>query len=69
MCVPRVFEVWAQLNYAYDARTCRRRDIVSAYRRFASLLPALIENLLRFAVTAEKALKNRRLRGCAGQPT
>lgn len=68
MCVPRVFEVWAQLNYAYDARTCRRRDIVSAYRRFASLLPALIENLLRFAVTAEKALKNRRLRGCAGQP-
>lgn len=68
MCVPRVFEVWAQLNYAYDARTHRRRDIVSACRRFASLLPALIENLLRFAVTVEKALKNRRLRGCAGQP-
>ena len=68
MCVPRVFEVWAQLNYAYDARTHRRRDIVNAYRRFASLLPALIENLLRFAVTVEKALKNRRLRGCAGQP-
>ena len=59
MCVPRVFEVWAQLNYAYDARTRRRRDIVSAYRRFASLLPALIENLLRFAVTVDKALKNR----------
>lgn len=59
MCVPRVFEVWAQLNYAYDARTRRRRDIVSAYHRFASLLPALIENLLRFAVTVEKALKNR----------
>lgn len=59
MCVPRVFEVWAQLNYAYDARTYRRRDIVSAYRRFASLLPALIENLLRFAVTVDKALKNR----------
>ena len=68
MCVPRVFEVWAQLNYAYDSRTYRRRDIISAYRRFASLLPALIENLLRFAVTVEKALKNRRLRGCAGQP-
>ena len=61
MCVPRVFEVWAQLNYAYDARTHRRRDIISAYRRFASLLPALIENLLRFAVTVEKALKNRRV--------
>ena len=59
MCVPRVFEVWAQLNYAYDSRTYRRRDIISAYRRFASLLPALIENLLRFAVTVEKALKNR----------
>jgi len=59
MCVPRVFEVWTQLNYAYDARTYRRRDIISAYRRFASLLPALIENLLRFAVTVEKALKNR----------
>ena len=68
MCVPRVFEVWAQLNYAYDARTHRRRDFISACRRFASLLPALIENLLRFAVTVEKALKNRRLRGCAGQP-
>jgi len=68
MCVPRVFEVWALLNYAYDARTHRRRDIISAYRRFVSLLPALIENLLRFAVTVEKALKNRRLRGCAGQP-
>ena len=68
MCVPRVFEVWAQLNYAYDSRAYRRRDIISAYRRFASLLPALIENLLRFAVTVEKALKNRRLRGCAGQP-
>ena len=64
MCVPRVFEVWAQLNYAYDARTRRRHDIVSACRRFVSLLPALIENLLRFAVTVEKALKNRRLRGC-----
>ena len=60
MCVPRVFEVWAQLNYAYDARTRRRRDFVSAYRRFVSLLPALIENLLRFAVTVDKALKNRR---------
>ena len=59
MCVPRVFEVWTQLNYAYDARTHRKRDIVSAYRRFASLLPALIENLLRFAVTVDKALKNR----------
>jgi len=59
MCVPRVFEVWAQLNYAYDARTHRGRDLVNAYRRFASLLPALIENLLRFAVTVDKALKNR----------
>lgn len=64
MCVPRVFEVWAQLNYAYDARIRRQRDIVSACRRFVSLLPALIENLLCFAVTVEKALKNRRLRGC-----
>lgn len=61
MCVPRVFEVWAQLNYTYDARTHRKRDIVSAYRRFASLLPALIENLLRFAVTVDKALKNRQV--------
>lgn len=60
MCVPRVFEVWTQLNYAYDARTHRKRDIVSAYRRFASLVPALVENLLRFAVTVDKALKNRR---------
>ena len=68
MCVPRVFEVWAQLNYAYDARIRRQRDIVSACRRFVSLLPALIENLLCFAVTVEKALKNRRLRG-AKQPT
>ena len=59
MCVPHVFEVWAQLNYAYDARTHRGRDLVNAYRRFASLLPALIENLLRFAVTVDKALKNR----------
>ena len=59
MCVPRVFEVWGQLNYAYDARTHRRRDIVNAYRRFTSLFPALIENLLRFAVTVDKALKNR----------
>ena len=61
MCVPRVFEVWAQLNYAYDARIYRRRDIVSAYRRFAALLPALIENLLRFALTVDRALKNRRI--------
>lgn len=59
MCVPRVFEVWAQLNYAYDARTRRPRDIISAYRRFAVLFPALVENLLRFAVTVDKALKNR----------
>ena len=62
MCVPRVFEDWGQLNYAYDARTHRRRDIVSAYRRFTSLLPALIENLLRFAITVDKALKNRQIK-------
>lgn len=60
MCVPKVFELWALLNYAYDARTVRsKRSIASAYQRLAFLLPALIENLLRFALTAEKALKNR----------
>jgi len=63
MCVPRVFELWAQLNYAYDARTDRRKNIGNAYRRIAFLLPALIENLLRFALTAEKALKNRTVMG------
>ena len=60
MCVPRVFEVWAQLNYAYDARIRRPRDLINASRRFAALFPALVENLLRFAVTIDKAIKNRR---------
>lgn len=59
ICVPQVFENWAQLNYAYNARVKERKSILSAYRRLSALLPALIENLLRFALTAEKALKNR----------
>ncbi|MGP1432112.1 MAG: CbiQ family ECF transporter T component [Treponema sp.] len=59
MCVPQVFENWAQLNYAYNARVKERKGIISAYRRLTALLPSLIEKLLRFALTAEKALKNR----------
>lgn len=59
ICVPQVFENWTLLNYAYDARVKEKKGLLSAYRRLAALLPALIENLLRFALTAEKALKNR----------
>ena len=62
MCLPHVFETWAQLTYAYTARTPhRKRGIFNAYQQMAALLPALIENLLRFALTAEKALRNRTL--------
>lgn len=62
MCIPHVFETWAQLTYAYAARTPhRKRGILNAYQQTAALLPALVENLLRFAFTAEKALKNRTL--------
>lgn len=59
MCVPQVFENWTQLNYAYKARVKDRKGVLDAYRRLSALLPALIENLLRFALTVEKALKNR----------
>ena len=60
MCIPQVFETWAQLTYAYTARTPQqKRGLLNAYQQTAALLPALIENLLRFALTAEQALKNR----------
>lgn len=59
ICVPRVFEVWEQLNYAYESRTGTRRSVGNAYQRILFLLPALIENLIHFAFTAEKAFKNR----------
>lgn len=59
MCVPRVFETWARLNYAYDARIGTAQTFTKTCRRIVVLLPALIENLIRFAFTAEKALKNR----------
>lgn len=59
ICIPRVFEIWAQLNYAYDARTDTNRHRVAAFYRVFFLLPTLIEHLLHFAFTAEQAINNR----------
>ncbi|MGP1576454.1 MAG: hypothetical protein ACTTH7_03035 [Treponema sp.] len=59
LCIPYIFETWAALNYAYTARCGRKRTVHAVCTKAAALIPALIENVLLYAVTAEKAITNR----------
>ena len=59
MCIPHVFETWAVLSYAYTARCGQKRTLTAACSKAAALIPALIESVLLYAVTAEKAIANR----------
>jgi energy-coupling factor transporter transmembrane protein EcfT len=60
--IPRVFTAWESINLAWDARGgAVKKSPAAAFRRFTTLVPLLVINLLEIASDTDRAIKNRSL--------
>ncbi len=59
--IPRIFDLWQEINLAWNARGGgRSRSPAAVYRRIASLVPLLLIRLLDAAARTERAIRNRK---------
>lgn len=59
VCISEIFEIYKELNLAYEARNCKTFFLKNSYLKITILLPALVEELIIFANNAYKSLENR----------
>lgn len=59
ICISEIFEIYKQLNLAYEARNSKAFFLKNAYLKATILFPALVEELIVFANNAYKSIENR----------
>jgi len=58
--IPRIFDSWAHLNDAWDARGgSAHRGPLAAFRRMTVLVPLLLSKLLALAADTDRAIRSR----------
>lgn len=58
--IPRIFEIWTQLNHGWNARGGNlNKGLIGAWRKGTVLVPALFIKLFAVASDTDKAIQNR----------